>query len=212
MPAQVHTNPALAIWFLPMNLHERPFDDMRVRRAVNMAIDRDAAVKLFGGPRLAVPSCQIMPPGMPGLRAVLPVHARLWRRRSDWCGQSGTAGMAVTLVIDTSAVQRAIGTYVLDVLRQLGFDARPAGAVGQSAIHLHPEYRQPRADQPDAVVFGLSGGDGFPAAAVRLRVLPSLAATGRSISPGCATRRWMRACRRWWMAATRPGGPRSTGR
>ena len=120
---QVHTNPALAIWFLPMNLHERPFDDPRVRRAVNMALDRDAAVKLFGGPRLAVPSCQILPPGMPGYAPYCPFPHDLPAAQA-LVRASGTAGMAVTLVIDTSAVQRSIGTYVLDVLRQLGFDAR----------------------------------------------------------------------------------------
>ena len=73
--SQVHTNPALALWFLPMNIHERPFDDITVRRAVNMAIDRDAAVKLFGGPRLASPSCQVAAAGSGGLCAVLSVPA-----------------------------------------------------------------------------------------------------------------------------------------
>ena len=121
--AQVHTNPALAIWFLPMNLHERPFDDARVRRAVNMAIDRDAVVKLFGGPRLAVPSCQILPPGMPGYAPYCPFTHDMAAAQA-LVRASGTMGMQVTLVIDTSAVQRSIGTYVLDVLRQLGFDAR----------------------------------------------------------------------------------------
>ncbi len=122
-PSQVHTNPALAIWFLPMNTHERPFDDLRVRQAVNMAIDRDAAVKLFGGPGLAVPSCQILPPGLPGYAPYCPFTYDLAAAQA-LVKASGTVGMAVTLVIDTSAVQRAIGTYVLDVLRQLGFDAR----------------------------------------------------------------------------------------
>lgn len=122
-PDQVHVNPAPAIWFLPMNLHERPFDDLRVRRAVNMAIDRDAAVKLFGGPRLAVPSCQILPPGLQGYEHYCPFPHDLTAAQA-LVRESGTTGMAVTLVIDTSAVQRAIGTYVLDVLRQLGFDAR----------------------------------------------------------------------------------------
>ncbi|WP_158745113.1 ABC transporter substrate-binding protein [Acidisphaera sp. L21] len=121
--SQVHTNPAMAIWFLPMNTHEPPFDDIRVRRAVNMALDRGAAVKLFGGPRLAEPSCQILPPGIPGYAPYCPfthdlAAAQLLVR------ESGKAGSTVTLVIDTSAVQRAIGTYLLDVLRQLGFDAR----------------------------------------------------------------------------------------
>ena len=120
---QVHTNPALAIWFLAMNTHEPPFDDLRVRQAVNMAIDRDATVKLFGGPRLAVPSCQILPPGMPGYAPYCPFAHDLAAARS-LVQASGRAGTAVTLVIDTSAVQRSIGTYLLDVLRQLGFAAR----------------------------------------------------------------------------------------
>ena len=120
---RVHTNPAPALWFLPMNIHERPFDDPRVRRAVNLAIDRNAAAKLFGGPRLAVPSCQILPPGIPGYVPYCPYTHDLAAARA-LVRDSGTAGMAVTLVIDTTAVQRAVGTYVLDVLRQLGFDAR----------------------------------------------------------------------------------------
>lgn len=120
--SQVHINPAPALWFLPMNLHEPPFDDIRVRRAVNMAIDRDAAVKLFGGPRLARPSCQILPPGIGGYAPYCPFQHDLAAAQA-LVHESKTAGMAVTLVIDTSAVQRAIGTYILDVLRQLGFDA-----------------------------------------------------------------------------------------
>ncbi|MEJ1974656.1 MAG: ABC transporter substrate-binding protein [Acetobacteraceae bacterium] len=120
---RVHTSPALAIWFLAMNLHEPPFDDPRVRRAVNLAVDRDAVVKLFGGPRLGVPSCQILPPGMPGYAPYCPFAHDPAAARA-LVAASGTAGQTVTLVIDTSAVQRALGTYLLGVLRGLGYDAR----------------------------------------------------------------------------------------
>jgi peptide/nickel transport system substrate-binding protein len=120
---RVHTNPALALWFLAMNIHERPFDDPRVRRAVNLAVDRDAVVKLFGGPRLAVPSCQILPPGLPGYQRYCPFPHDLPQARA-LVAASGAAGQIVTLVVDTSAVQRSIGTYLQGVLRQLGFDAR----------------------------------------------------------------------------------------
>ena len=121
--SQVHINPALALWFLPMNLHEPPFDDTRVRRAVNMAIDRNAVVTLFGGPRLATPSCQILPPGLPGYAPYCPFPHDLAAAQA-LVRASGTAGMRVVLVIDTSAVMRAIGTYVLSVLQDLGYDAR----------------------------------------------------------------------------------------
>lgn len=120
---RVHTNPALALWFMAMNIHEPPFDDARVRRAVNLAIDRAATVKLFGGPRLAVPSCQILPPGLAGYAPYCPFAFDPAAARR-LVAESGAAGQVVTLVIDTSAVQRSLGVYLQGVLRQLGFDAR----------------------------------------------------------------------------------------
>jgi peptide/nickel transport system substrate-binding protein len=120
---RVHTNPALAFWYMPMNIHEPPFDNPAVRRAVNLAVDRAAAVKLFGGPRLAVPSCQILPPGLPGYAPYCPFPHDL-AEAQRLVAASGTAGQIVTLVIDTSAVQHSLGIYLQGVLRQLGYDAR----------------------------------------------------------------------------------------
>lgn len=120
--AQVHLSPAYALWFLAMNVHEPPFTDPRVRRAVAMAIDRRAVVKLFGGPRLAAPTCQILPPGLPGYVPYCPTGSLAQARAL--VAASGTAGRPVSLVIDDSAVERAIGTYLLGVLTSLGYDAR----------------------------------------------------------------------------------------
>jgi len=119
----VHLNPSFAIWFLPMNTRLAPFDDPRVRRALNMAVDRRAVVKLYGGPRLAQPSCQVLPPGLPGYQPYCPYLLDLPAARR-LVAESGTAGQAVTLVTDDSPVARAIGTYLLDVLRDLGFVPR----------------------------------------------------------------------------------------
>ena len=87
--------------------------------------------------------------------------------------QSGTTGMRVTLVIDTSAVMRAVGTYVLDVLRQLGFDARLRVLSGNlqftyiqnTANHVQISLTPWYADYP--------GAHRFSADAVRLRLLSS---------------------------------------
>ena len=49
-----------------MNVNLPPFNNLKARQAVNYAIDRNAAVKIFGGPKLASPSCQVLPPGFPG--------------------------------------------------------------------------------------------------------------------------------------------------
>ena len=121
--SQVHLNPAFALWFLPMNTRLAPFNDVRVRRAVSMAVDRRALVKLFGGPRMAVPSCQVLPPGLPGYEPYCPYTLDLAAARR-LVADSGTAGQTVTLVTDDSPVARAVGTYLLDVLRDLGFVPR----------------------------------------------------------------------------------------
>ncbi len=120
---QVHLSPAYAMWFLPLNTRLPPFDDVRVRRALNFAVDRRAVVKLFGGARLATESCQVLPPGLPGYQPYCPYPLDL-PRAQRLVAESGTAGQTVTLVIDDSPVARAIGTYMLDVLRDLGFVPR----------------------------------------------------------------------------------------
>ena len=120
---QVRLNPAFALWFVPLNTHLPPFDDLRVRQAFNLAVDRSAAVKLYGGKRLAVPVCQALPPGLPGHVEYCPNPHHPARARA-LVRESGTAGQTVTLVTDDSPVARAIGTYLLDVLGDMGFVAR----------------------------------------------------------------------------------------
>ncbi|GAC1345516.1 MAG: ABC transporter substrate-binding protein [Acetobacteraceae bacterium] len=120
---QVHLNPAFAIWFVPLNTHLPPFDDVRVRQAFNLAVDRAAVVKLFGGRKLAVPSCQVLPPGLPGYAPYCPYPYDPARARR-LVAESGAAGQSVTLVTDDSPVARSVGTYLRDVLADLGFVAK----------------------------------------------------------------------------------------
>ncbi len=120
---QVHIDPADALLFVPLNVHLPPFDDVRARRAFSMAVDRAAVVRLLGGARMAAPLCQTVPPGMVGYVAYCPyLHDLAAARRL--VAESGTTGMAVTLVTDDGAVSRAIGTYLVEVLGDLGYRAR----------------------------------------------------------------------------------------
>lgn len=63
---QVFLNVLTAWWYAPMNVNLPPFNNEKARQAVNFAIDRNALVNLFGGPVLATPVCQVLPPGFPG--------------------------------------------------------------------------------------------------------------------------------------------------
>lgn len=55
---QLHTG------YVTMNVNTKPFDDVRVRQAVNMAINKDRIVRIING--RAVPANQPLPPSMPG--------------------------------------------------------------------------------------------------------------------------------------------------
>ncbi|WP_246739646.1 ABC transporter substrate-binding protein [Martelella sp. HB161492] len=128
---QVHVNPLAAFWYAPMNTNLAPFDNVKVRQAVNYAIDRDALVNIFGGPVLAQPTCQILPPDFPGH-----VDSCIYTKDpgESWSApdmekakqlveESGTAGEKVTVIAEDTATSRAIGTYLQSVLADLGYDA-----------------------------------------------------------------------------------------
>lgn len=128
---QARISPLTAMFYLPMNVRLAPFDNAKVRQAVNLAIDRAAMVKIYGGAKLATASCQVLPPGFAGYEPYCP-HSK--NPGAKWSApdmahakqlvkESGTAGQKVTVVSNDRAVEKQLGLYVQSVLRELGFDA-----------------------------------------------------------------------------------------
>ena len=104
-PAQLHSSPQFGIEFAPLNTHLAPFNDVRVRQALNYAIDRAHIVQLYGGPDFATPACQPVVPGLRGYSAYCPytLHPRpdgAWSapdmaRARQLVRESGTSGERV---------------------------------------------------------------------------------------------------------------------
>ena len=129
--SQVHVNTLTAFWYAPMNTNLAPFNNVKARQAVNYAIDRNAAVKIFGGPKLAVPSCQVLPPGFPGYKPYCPYTKNpgtTWSapdlaKAKALVKQSGTAGQKVAVLSSDDEVNKAMGVYLQSVLNQIGYKA-----------------------------------------------------------------------------------------
>ena len=71
-PSRVQVNPTPTVDFIHLNTHRRPFDDVRVRRALNFAVDRTKIVGWYGGSLVATPLCQPLAPGLLGYRRYCP--------------------------------------------------------------------------------------------------------------------------------------------
>jgi peptide/nickel transport system substrate-binding protein len=129
--AQAHVNPLTAFWYLPMNVNLPPFNNLKARQAVNWAIDRNAVVRLYGGPNLAAPVCTILPPGFPGHVDTCQYTkggGSTWKapdlaKAKQLVQESGTAGAKVGIVVSDDEVNKAIGEYLQSVLTSIGYQA-----------------------------------------------------------------------------------------
>ena len=131
--AQVHNEPFPWLFYLFLNTHVAPFDDANVRRALNLAIDRRRIIDLAGGPLVARPTCQIIPPSFAGYRASCPYTidpnpAGTWiapdlDRARALLRKAGTPRTRVIVSTLHDPVRIAIGRYVTGLLRTLGFRA-----------------------------------------------------------------------------------------
>jgi ABC-type transport system substrate-binding protein/DNA-binding SARP family transcriptional activator len=130
-PGQVHSLPAATTEWMFLNVRRRPFDDIRVRRALNYATDRGRIVDIVGGRELASPTCQVVPNGFPGYEPHCPYTARPaagrgWTapdldRARRLVAQSGRAGARV--VVWVPSFRPEVGRYFVALLDDLGFRA-----------------------------------------------------------------------------------------
>jgi YVTN family beta-propeller protein len=103
--SQVHVGLGQHTVLLFLNTAHPPFDDVRVRQALNYAIDRGAISDAYGGSEFALPTCQPRPPGTVGFRRFCPYTAAPsltgeWKapdlaRARRLVAASGTRGMNV---------------------------------------------------------------------------------------------------------------------
>jgi ABC-type transport system substrate-binding protein/DNA-binding SARP family transcriptional activator len=133
-PAMLHVNPSFIVEFIPLNTTIKPFDNVKVRQAVNYAIDRRVVVQLYGGSIAGTPLCAPIPPGLPGYQpdcryTTSPV-SRTYRgpnlaRARSLIRESGDRGARVVVWGETNAtaVPPELPSYLVRMLRSIGLNA-----------------------------------------------------------------------------------------
>jgi peptide/nickel transport system substrate-binding protein len=128
---QIHVNTLTADWYFALNTRRAPFNNLQARQAINYAANRSAYVKIAGGPSLAVPACQILPPNFPSYTPYCPFTTG---SQTTWSGPnvakakqlvkaSGTAGDKVVVDGTTDQVGKALVEQMVSDLDSIGYKA-----------------------------------------------------------------------------------------
>jgi YVTN family beta-propeller protein len=158
---QLFQHPAPWTYNLTLNTTLRPFNDVDVRQALNFAVDREKIVEFYGGPAVARPTCQVLPPNFPGYEPYCPYTidpgpGGQWtgpdmERAQDLVRRSGAAGTHVTFWYSPELPEipgfKAEAEYLVHLLEELHFvaDLRSTADTvdgqlhGQAAVHAHYE-------------------------------------------------------------------------
>jgi ABC-type oligopeptide transport system substrate-binding subunit len=72
-PSRLHVSTELTTIYFFLNTRVAPFADVRVRRAVSIAFDREALARAVG--RAGTTTCRIFPRNFPGYRPTCPDDA-----------------------------------------------------------------------------------------------------------------------------------------
>ena len=136
--SQIHSDPRWNLQALFLNTRVPPFDRLDARKAINLAVDRAAATSAWGGPNVAEPTCQLLPPNFPSYRPYCPYTAGS-TKSGNWTApdlakakalvaRSGTRGMKVTVWACSAA--KGFNQVAVKVLRSLGYRVAVKPVVG----------------------------------------------------------------------------------
>lgn len=118
---QYKPEPSINTYFFWMNTTEPPFDDLKVRQAVNHAIEPAAVERIHAGTMDA--GQQVLPEKMPGYEEFVLYPYDLEKAKA-LLEQADPSDRSVTVWSDNLSPNNEIGAYVQGQLEKIGFDAK----------------------------------------------------------------------------------------
>jgi peptide/nickel transport system substrate-binding protein len=118
---QFRESPQINLYYFWMNTTQPPFDDLKVRQAVNYAVDPAALERIYAGQ--LTPVDQTLPPGMPGYQK-FDLYPHNLAKAKQLMAEAKPADRKVTVwAIDVSPNKEA-GEYYEGVLREIGLEPK----------------------------------------------------------------------------------------
>jgi len=113
--------PTISVYYFWLNTQKAPFDDLRVRQAVNYAIDPAALERIYAG--TIKRTQQILPTQMPGYEK-FELYPHNLGKAKELIAEAKPSDRQVTVWTLNLAPNDEAGEYFEGVLKQLGFDVK----------------------------------------------------------------------------------------
>jgi peptide/nickel transport system substrate-binding protein len=116
---QFREEPTISTYFFWMNTTEPPFDDVKVRQAVNHAVDPRALERIYAGQLEG--GQQVLPPGMPG-HEEFELYPHDMAKAKQMLKEANPSDLDITVWTDTESPNNEAGEYYEGVLDEMGFN------------------------------------------------------------------------------------------
>lgn len=118
---QFRIEPTISTYYFWMNTQKPPFNDPKVRQAVNYAVDSAALERVYSGQIKGTQ--QILPPGMPGYEK-FELYPHDINKAKELLEEANPSDMEITVWTDNESPNNEAGEYYEGVLKELGFNTK----------------------------------------------------------------------------------------
>lgn len=140
---QFREEPTISVYYFWLNTQRPPFDDLRVRQAVNYAVNPAALERIYAGTLKRTQ--QVLPPQMPGYRK-FELYPHDLGKAKELVAQAHPADRKVTVWTNNLPPNDEAGEYFADVLEQLGFSVTLKKVSGATYFTLISNTNTPELD------------------------------------------------------------------
>jgi peptide/nickel transport system substrate-binding protein len=118
---QFRIEPTISTYYFWMNTQKPPFNDAKVRQAVNYAVNPAALERVYSGQIKSTQ--QILPPGMPGYKK-FELYPNDINKAKELLKEANPSDMDITVWTDNESPNNEAGEYYEGVLKELGFNTK----------------------------------------------------------------------------------------